>query len=267
MVRKILLNILLFIFIIMTLNGILSLLIDWGVPAFNTEIAVFAGLFFSFLHHGFSCGWKHAIIFFVIVFLVSLAFETVGVATGWVYGPYHYTEKLGWKFLGLVPVLIPMAWYMIMYPAYTIAEVITRAGKKRNLSTTLLVSAIGGLIMTSWDLAMDPLMVAGGNWVWERPGLYFGIPLQNFFGWWLTTFTVFLLFQIFLPHKVSENTNQLPLWQVLVLYTVACTGSVALDLLIGLPGPALVGAVSALFWLGLTLKRNSIRRINDVRKN
>jgi uncharacterized membrane protein len=207
------------------------------------------------------------VVFFLIVFLVSLAFETLGVATGLVYGPYHYTEKLGWKFLGLVPVLIPMAWYMMMYPAYHMAEVITRAGKMRALPVILLVSALGGLIMTSWDLAMDPLMVAGGNWVWERPGLYFGIPIHNFLGWWLTTFTVFLLFQIILPARESENTNLLPLWQVLVLYSVSCVGSVALDVLIGLPGPALVGAVTALFWLWFTLMRNTDRRKNDVRKD
>ena len=48
--------------------------------------------------------------------------------------------------------------------------------------------------MTAWDLVMDPMMVAGGHWVWEVEGAYFGVPLQNFWGWWLTTFVTFILF-------------------------------------------------------------------------
>jgi len=40
---------------------------------------------------------------------------------------------------------------------------------------------------------MDPMMVRGGHWVWDVEGAYFGIPLQNYWGWWLTTFSVFLV--------------------------------------------------------------------------
>ena len=48
--------------------------------------------------------------------------------------------------------------------------------------------------MTAWDVIMDPIMVAGGNWVWDVKGAYFGIPLQNYWGWWLTIFTTFALY-------------------------------------------------------------------------
>lgn len=44
---------------------------------------------------------------------------------------------------------------------------------------------------------MDAMMVASGHWIWVIEGAYFGIPVQNFWGWWLTTFTTFLLFQWF----------------------------------------------------------------------
>ena len=56
-----------------------------------------------------------------------------------------------------------------------------------------MVAALGGVIMTAWDVMMDPMMVRGGHWVWEVQGAYFGIPLQNYWGWWLTTFSVFLV--------------------------------------------------------------------------
>jgi putative membrane protein len=33
-------------------------------------------------------------------------------------------------------------------------------------------------------------------WVWETGGPYFGIPIQNYFGWLLTTFTVYLAYRV-----------------------------------------------------------------------
>jgi uncharacterized membrane protein len=150
------------------------------------------GFGFALLHASQRWTWHTALTLFAFSFVVSLAYESLGVATGWVYGAYHYTEKLGLKFLGLVPYIIPAAWFMMMYPSLVIAERVAPQldGWKRGLA----VAAIGGTVMTAWDVAMDPMMVQGGHWVWEVEGPYFGVPLQNYWGWWLTTFTVFVLF-------------------------------------------------------------------------
>ncbi len=40
-------------------------------------------------------GLKRALALLAYSFVVSLAFGSIGVATGLVYGPYHYTDKLG----------------------------------------------------------------------------------------------------------------------------------------------------------------------------
>ena len=50
--------------------------------------------------------------------------------------------------------------------------------------------------MTAWDLVMDPVMVHGGHWVWDVEGSYHGIPLQNFWGWWLTVFCTYGLYML-----------------------------------------------------------------------
>ena len=71
-----------------------------------------------------------------LVFVVSLLFESVGVATGWVYGPYHYTDKLGPKFLGLVPYLIPVAWFMMSYPSFVIADRLVPSGMESLATAT-----------------------------------------------------------------------------------------------------------------------------------
>lgn len=164
------------------------------VPLMNpilTPLTTLLGFGFALLHASLRWNWRAALTLFVISFVVSLAYESIGVATGLVYGPYHYTDKLGPKFLGLVPYLIPAAWFMMMYPSLVIAERIAprTSGWARGLS----VAAIGGIVMTAWDVMMDPMMVRGGHWIWEVEGAYFGIPLQNYWGWWLTTFSVFLV--------------------------------------------------------------------------
>ena len=180
-------------FVLLTFYNVLILQFNL-LQLFNPRLTPLTTLFgfgFALLHARLRWDWRAALMLFIISFVVSLSFESLGVATGLVYGPYHYTEKLGPKFLGLVPYIIPAAWFMMMYPSLVIAERIAPrgAGWKRGLA----VAALGGVIMTAWDVVMDPMMVRGGHWIWDVDGAFFGIPLQNYWGWWLTTFCVFLV--------------------------------------------------------------------------
>lgn len=104
--------------------------------------------------------------------------EAVGVATGWPFGAYHYTETLGPMLLG-VPLLIPLAWAMMAYPCLLATQFLVRS----SLATALL----GGYLFATWDLFLDPQMVAEGHWVWHDPDWTLpgipGIPVQNFLGW------------------------------------------------------------------------------------
>jgi putative membrane protein len=184
---------LLILYVLLTVYPIVSIALGIAPSRFLTPVSTFAGFSFALLHAGQREGWKRALILLALVFAVSLTFESVGVATGLVYGPYHYTDKLGPLFLGLVPYLIPVAWFMMSYPSLVIADRLIPSGWKR-WAHILSVAAVGGLAMTAWDLVMDPIMVAGGHWVWDVHGAYHGIPLQNFAGWWLTTFTTFALY-------------------------------------------------------------------------
>jgi uncharacterized membrane protein len=203
------------------------------------------------LVHGFHClGPRRTILLLVLTFVVSLAFESLGVATGLVYGPYHYTDKLGPKFLGLVPYLIPAAWFMMVYPSYWIATSLVRYNGKLWL-WRLWVAASGAVIMTAWDLGMDPVMAAGEHWVWEVEGAYFGIPLQNFWGWWLTTFVTFALFIILArirpPLRQPEEQGS----DRLAVLSYALTGGSTVITAVqnGLVGPALVVFFAMLPWV------------------
>jgi putative membrane protein len=145
---------------------------------------------FAILHCAKCEGWPRTGLFFTTAAIVSYLLEETGVRTGLIYGPYHYSDMLGVK-LGHVPVLIPLAWFMMIYPSWVTARALLRDVNMRGPFGIAVLALIAAIVMTGWDAVMDPGMSASGNWVWEQGGPYFGVPLRNYFGWLLTTFLVY----------------------------------------------------------------------------
>ena len=237
---------LLILYALITAYSILGRPLGIAPSRIITPLVTLAGFAFALLHAGQREGWGRALRLLALVFGVSLLFESVDVATGWVYGPYHYTDKLGPLFLGLVPFLIPLAWFMLSYPSFVIADWLV-SSKWKGLQRLLSVAAVGGLVMTAWDLIMDPVMVAGGHWVWDVQGAYFGIPLQNFSGWWLTVFTTFALY-LWMFGKGAKPAQAGFDRLVLGSYLVTALGIVVAALLSGAGALALIGFFAMLPW-------------------
>jgi len=185
-------------------------------------------------HAGIMLGWRRALAFFGLTFVISLAFEYVGVKTGFIFGHYHYTDVLDPKLFGTVPLVIPMAYFMVIYPSYMMANLIARSrvtGSPAGISGLLLVSLLTALIMTAWDLVMDPVMVYDVKaWVWEEGGSYFGIPFRNFVGWVVTTFTVSVAYRWVerlerMPMRPFVRSSKTFLLLPLLGYTTLCVGT------------------------------------------
>jgi len=216
-----------------------------------TIVSTILAFTFTVLHAGQNLGWSRASLFILLTILIGLTFESVGVATGLIYGPYHYTEKLGPLFLDLVPYTIPIAWAMMLYPSYIIASRIIPASR-RIWAWAAGLAFIGAFVMTAWDLVMDPLMVAAGHWVWEVDGPYFGIPLQNFLGWFLTALIILLLYLLITrtnpqisQGKESNNFNRL----AIISYAILGGSTVLLAFNNQLGGPALAGLFAMAPWI------------------
>ena len=143
--------------------------------------------------------------FFGISAIVSYTMEEIGVRTGLIYGPYHYSDMLGAK-LGHVPVLIPLAWFMMIYPSWRVAQAILRGVDQSSILGNLARASVAACVMTAWDTVMDPGMAAGHNWIWEKGGAYFGVPQRNYFGWLLTTFLVYAIFG-FLRRRINKPVS------------------------------------------------------------
>lgn len=148
---------------------------------------------FSILHAADMLGWRRAIAFLLTCVVVSFCFEAVGVATGLVYGPYHYGDTLGAKIAG-VPAIIPLAWFMMIYASWIVAHLLLEgAGGPASLAGVLARAVIAAMAMTAWDTLMDPGAAKAGAWVWENGGAYFGVPFQNYVGWMATTLTIYIV--------------------------------------------------------------------------
>jgi lycopene beta-cyclase len=156
--------------------------------------------------------------------------EFVGSQSGIPFGTYLYTEALQPQ-IGDVPVVIPVAWLMMLPTAWAISERIV--GRSR----PLVFAFVAALAFTAWDLFLDPQMVNWGYWNWQRPGGYFGIPWVNYLGWVGSA----LLFTWLVRPGPLPQPEARPL---IILYTVTwLLQSVGLALFWGLIGPAAVGFV------------------------
>ena len=119
---------------------------------------------------------------FAALCVLSLGSELAGTTIGLPFGPYSYTDGLGPKLFGHVPVLIPLSWFFMAIPSYAIAMV-AFGGRSRTVTRILLAS----FILLVWDLVLDPAMsLVTKYWVWATPGPYYGMPLLNLLGWYVT---------------------------------------------------------------------------------
>jgi putative membrane protein len=205
---------------------------------------------FALTHCAVQQGWWRTGVFFGVSAIVSYVMEELGVRSGLVFGTYHYGDLLGPK-LGHVPVIIPLAWFMMIYPAWMVARELLRGVDGRSVAGVTAVAIAAAFVMTGWDVVMDPGMAAGGNWVWEKGGAYFGVPRHNYLGWLLTTFLVYwivgLLGRRVLPAAGASRwfealpvivyaffavryvtPNRIPALQLIALFSMGVPGMLAL---------------------------------------
>jgi putative membrane protein len=123
----------------------------------------------------------------------TTAVERAGTATGIPFGRYGYTTALQPQ-VAHVPAIVPLAWFAIGLPAREAAH--AALGKRSTPATRI---ALGSAALTAWDLFLDPQMVGEGYWVWARRGVYRGIPITNFLGWFITGLGVMALLEVALP--------------------------------------------------------------------
>lgn len=133
-------------------------------------------------------GWWAMLTFALPAVGLSLSSELLGTATGFPFGHYHYLSGLGYKIAGRVPFTIPLSWFYVGFSTYVVARAGLEGRGLPGWLRSLGSVAIGSLLLTFWDFVLDPAMsqTMMPFWLWEQPGAFFGMPYQNFVGWFAT---------------------------------------------------------------------------------
>ena len=214
--------------------------LHWGVIA---GVLLQAAAVLAILQAGW--GTRETLRVVAIVLPLAWLVERIGSTTGIPFGRYHYTEALA-PLLGGVPLIIPIAWLMMLPPAWAVATLIT--GRHRGWRFVV----VSALAFTAWDLYLDPQMVGWGYWVWDQPGIYFGIPLVNYLGWFLAAAALTLAVRPLPP----------PTGPLLVIYIVTwLLQGIGQAVFWGMPGPALFGFVGMGIFVVLSMRAYRQTRI------
>ncbi len=195
-------------------------------------VGVFAAAMTS--HAALTIGARRAGVVLASTTGLGFAVEVLGVHTGFPFGRYTYSTTLGWTFAG-VPVIIAFAWTMLAWPAALAARRLVDSFGARVL--------VGAWALASWDLFLDPQMVAAGHWTWTSatphlPGVD-TVPISNYLGWLGVAVLMSLLLQGVLDGQRTV-ADGVPV--SLYLWTYA-SSVLALGAFLGLPAAAAWGGV------------------------
>lgn len=188
---------------------------------------------------------------FAAVYVLSLASELSGTTVGLPFGPYHYTDGLGIKWFGHVPLLIPLSWFFMAVPSFAIALrtlgaraiVAGEPASRRAMAATI---ALGSAVLLSWDLALDPAMSRVTTyWVWGSEGPYYGMPWLNLFGWYVTGL---VLMGAIAALRADRWVRDLPIGWIAAFYGANLLLPVGLAAAAGLWGAVAASLCVAALW-------------------
>lgn len=233
---------------------------------------------------GATVGWRRAIMVAAAACAISLAAELIGTGTGLPFGDYQYTPLLGYRIGGRVPFPIPLSWFYMVTASIAIVIRLTPVARFRRAPWR--TAALAALVLLAWDVAMDPAMVRTAHWLWGggdwlrdvRPAwiaaffthaVWYGMPLSNWFGWYLTGIIIArVLLAILPPDEIHRNVA--PSTYPALLYAANGVMPVALcfrDKLAGAAwGGAIVMALPVLFVLASS-RRATVRGIEAASRS
>ena len=161
---------------------------------------------FVFWHGYYRYGWRNMIVFFLLVFAISWSLESLSIYTSFPFGWYNYSDLMGAK-LGVVPIMIMPSYFGYGYLSWIMGNVITDSyGKSTKRQNVWVVPFLAAFIMSAWDLCGDIIWsTIQGTWTWTYGGSFYGVPIQNYLGWYLVVFLCFITFSFYIK---SAKINQ-----------------------------------------------------------
>jgi putative membrane protein len=142
---------------------------------------------------------------------ISTGIVTVGVATGFPFGPIVFGDSLGEKLFQVVPWAIPLLWVVLIINGRGVARLMMRPWRKTNFYG-FWVMGLTCLLVVCFDLGLEPFAVqAKGYWVWplgRAVASWYTAPWANFLAWFITALAI-LTFTI--PWLINKQPIKQPM--------------------------------------------------------
>jgi uncharacterized membrane protein len=190
---------------------------------------------FAFVHGRVVYRTGAIVVFIALCLGVGSLFESLSLRTGFPFGRYFFTGLMGPKLFQL-PILLVFAYVGMGYLSWIVGMLIL--GSPARVLTgnkVLLQPLVASFVMVAWDLAMDPVWSNIDHaWVWRNGGAYYGVPLTNFFGWFLTVYVIYQAFAMYLRGRVFTAAPR-DYYPVGILFYAACAAG---NVLLAIPSTA-----------------------------
>tara|TARA_B100000886_G_scaffold326883_1_gene273780 strand:+ start:873 stop:1685 length:813 start_codon:yes stop_codon:yes gene_type:complete len=179
---------------------------------------IFIGFITLIYHSIMLFGLYNAVVFFIICMLISLVNEIIGMKFGIPFGGiFKYNKKKNGPILLDIPIFILITWFGLIYMSLVFSIYFFNYQNnlivQYNLFILLKLSFFPGILMLCIDIILDPIAVNEKRWAWNKPGSFYGIPILNFFGWFLNTaliLSTFIIVTIKFGKLSFENVNSIP---------------------------------------------------------
>ena len=197
------------------LGGILRLLAGRVPSLLIVTLHVIPPALFAVIHGARIYGSRGILVFTALCLSVGAFFEIVSLGTGFPFGHYRFTELMGPKLFDL-PILLALAYIGMGYSSWVLGRIIlvprNETLSRRNF---VLLPVVASFVMTAWDLSTEPVWADIDHaWVWRDGGSYYGVPISNFFGWFLTTYVFYQLFALYLRNRAVVSSR---IWRLAIL--------------------------------------------------
>jgi uncharacterized membrane protein len=182
---------------------------------------------FALVHGSILYRFRGMLVFTSLCLGVAGVSEILGLRTGLPFGSYYFTEVMGPKFSGL-PILLVLAYLGMAYCSWVMSLLIAGYRKPIRGLRAVMVPLLASFVMLAWDLSMEAdWSTVDRAWIWRDGGPFFGVPLTNFLGWYLTAFLYFQGFAFYCRSR-APLASPVPriYWRAAIfLYAVCALGN------------------------------------------
>lgn len=181
---------------------------------------VFVFLAFYLTAASVAIGWRRAVLFTGIAWVVAFSAEYSSTRNGIPFGFYSYIPDTKGRELWIsnVPFMDSLSFTFLAYVSFALAQWLRLPIGASEREVIAVRRSWPVLVLTAFlfmliDVVIDPVALRGDRWFlgkiyeYPEPGFYFGVPLTNFLGWAIVGFVTIALFQQIDRALAAEPTS------------------------------------------------------------